>query len=128
MPLIPRDPETVRLDIGEDWYELRGQLGWYHRQRLSEVSAMAVHLPWRSVKDGDIQVPQDEKVPVTLDGLPDVNLGKLLAYVKTWSHKEPINEHTVKRLPPAHARALLRRIDELEERQDGPADDSPLGE
>lgn len=129
MPLVPRDPGTQRVEMEDgDWYELRKELGWYHRNRLSEVNAINLHMAWDTIKDGEIKVPRNERLPVTLEGLPEVQLAKMLAYIKAWSHPEPINENTVKRIPPSHARLLLREIEKLEKQQDGVTDDSPLGE
>lgn len=129
MPLISPDAEVERIEMDDgDWYELRTQLSWYHRNSVALPNALTFHVAWANVKAGDIQLPKSDLVPVTLDGLVELQLKKLMVYIKAWSHREPITEKTVKRIPPAHARRLLERIEELEEKQDGPAEDSPLAE
>lgn len=127
MPLIPVKPDLERVEFEDgDWYELRTQLGWYYRNQLSDGAGISIHLPWSTVKDGEIRLAGSEHVPVTMDGMPDVQLNRLLVYVAAWSHREPITEKTIKRVPPAHAKRLLARIAQLEKEQDGPTEDSPL--
>lgn len=127
MPLIPRDfGGEVEVEIDGDTYYLRRYLGWYHRERTNQARAVAMHLPYGKVKSGDIDVEDRETVPVTVDGLADMHLQRLKAWLVRWSHNEPISENTLKRLPKRHADLLLERIEALEEEQDGPAEGSPL--
>lgn len=127
MPLIDRDyggEEEVEID--GDTYWLRRELGWYARKKANQAKGIAVHVPWSKVKDGELRIMQNDMVPITMDATEDAELQRLLIWISRWSHKEPINEKTVKRLPMNHARILLRRIKELEKEQDGPAEESPL--
>jgi len=127
MPLVPRDfGGEVEVSLDGDAYYLRRYLGWYHRERTGQARAIAMHLPYGKVKSGDVEMDDRDTVPVTVDGLADVHLQQLRAWLVRWSHEEPITENTLKRLPKRHADRLLERIAELEKEQDGPADDSPL--
>lgn len=128
MPLIPRDNGgEVEVSIGEDTYWLRRYLGWYDRQRASDIKGAAIHLPWGQVKDGDIRVGMDERVPMTMGNMEDVQLTKLAVWLKRWSHSEPITERTLKRLPQSHADRLLEEIARLADEQEGPSESDPLG-
>lgn len=127
MPLIPRDNGgTVTIEIDNDSYELKRYLGWYDRRASSEMKGISLHMQWGKVQDGKVRIGKNELVPVTMDAMEDVQLAKLQIWLASWSHREPINQNTLKRLPGHHADALLERIADLEAEQDGPADDSPL--
>jgi hypothetical protein len=130
MPLI-RDKdigiERVEFDNG-DWYELRKALGHFHRMLVSEISAITVHLPGSRFK-GQVDSLIDDRatIPATMEATAHVNNRRLLAYVRKWSHADPITEENCKFIPPDHAHELLRVIARLQRAQDGPDEMSPLG-
>lgn len=127
MPLIPKDNGgTVEVVVDGDSYQLKRELGWFDRRRASEMKGISIHLQWGQVQDGVVRIGKSDLVPVTMDAMEDVQLAKLQLWLVSWSHKEPLQESTIKRLPEHHAEALLAKIDELEGRQDGPSEDSPL--
>jgi len=129
MPLIKDKAigvERVEFDNG-DWYELRQALGHFHRMMVSEISAITIHLPGRKLRNGnDMLIEDNDTIPATMEATAHVNNKRLYAYIRTWSHSEPITEDNCKYIPPDHARVLLRKIAELQRLQDGPTEDSPL--
>jgi len=133
MPLV-RDNSTVRIEMPDgDWYELRRYLGHYHRNRLSQMTAITVHIPTEQLSSGRVDVFSGSRtMPATLDGLPDVQNARLHAYIVRWSHVEDndrptrITLETCKLIPPVHAERLLAEIQKLQTEQDGPTADSPL--
>jgi hypothetical protein len=88
--------EVVRVTIGPAWYDLRAQIGWY-AQRQVDDARYVVRL------DGHIEIARAER-----------DLTRLRVRLLAWSRPEPISEDAVKLLPPAHAQALVDRIEQLE--------------
>ncbi|MBC7104563.1 MAG: hypothetical protein H5T97_01340 [Firmicutes bacterium] len=114
------DPASVG-----DWYEIRTQLGYYQRLIASGARAMTFKIPYRRLSRGEEPDP-NEVIPVTMDNLADATHLKLMVWLKAWSHPEPIQSSTVKRIPESHARAILDAIEECEVDQHGPERDGPL--
>ncbi len=106
MPLV--NESTERIEVGSDWYEIRCFLGWYDWQRVDEArkSIVLPLLQGRLVRDGQVEVRIREV---------DFNLMRLRVRIRRWSHNEGITDENLRRLPPDHARALLNRINELEQ-------------
>lgn len=123
--------ETVEFEDGS-WYELRKELGWYHRSMVSDMTGIVINIPGSKLREGDDIIADDDTIPATLQQLPDVQLMRLEAYLKSWSHTDADGRHiritrnSIKRVPPKHARRLLDRIAELQAIQDGPQDGDPL--
>ena len=95
MPALATN-ETVRVEIGSEWYDLRRYLGWYAQRAIEDRSIQ----PWR---DGKIEIRGADR-----------NLARLNARLVAWSLPEELAEANVKRLVPAHATILLARIGDLE--------------
>lgn len=136
MPLIARDfggVERVEMPDG-DWYELRRELGWYHRQKVSDAQGIVINLPGKRIKDGDSVIADSDVIPATLSNQANVIAERFLAYIVRWSHVNEqgqpvaITSSTVKLIPPSHARKLIEVIDQLQQQQDGPRDGDPLAE
>lgn len=127
MPLIPRDNGgEVEIECGGDTYWLKRYLGWYDRRKASEMKGISVHVKWEKVQDGAVRIGKNDLVPITMDAMEDVQLEKLWLWLSRWSHKEPISQATIKRLPEFVAEKLLAEIAQLEADQDGPQDGDPL--
>lgn len=127
MPLVPRDNGGIEeVELDGDTYQLKKELGWYERRQASEMKGISLHLQWSKVQDGVIRIGKSDLVPVTMDAMEDVQLAKLQVWLVSWSHKEALNRNTLKRLPEHHVDAILEKIEELEGRQFGPSDESPL--
>lgn len=126
MSLVREEFERLVMDDG-DWYELRTQLGFYRRAEVSDGMALTIHMPWSVVRNG-VDAIDDERVPMTLERQPKIQMKRLYTYIARWSHPEPKNWENIQNIPPRHAKKLLDRIEELEAAQDGPAEDSPLDE
>lgn len=127
--LIPRDfGGEVEVQVEDSTYWLRAKLGWFHREQAGKLVGVTIHLPYGKVKDGDIKLADKDTVPVTFEQMAETNLAKLMIWLTRWSHDEKPDKNTMKRLPLKHARALLKKIEELEEEQDGPEEESPLPE
>lgn len=131
MPLVPKDFGGVeRVETADgDWYDIRRELGFYHRSRISDVNAIVLHLQWGKVKKSEQDLlDDDDLVPATLENKSDVNLAKISAYLKAWSHQDTITEKNIKRIPRAHAELIMEKIEELEEAHDELTETSPLDE
>jgi hypothetical protein len=128
MPLIAREIDTHRVEIDGDWYDLRKALGHFHRTMVSQVGAVTLHLRGRDVRDAskDFIIADNDTVAATLENTAENNNLRLYAYIRAWSHPEPVSKDNCKRIPPAHAAALLREITQLQRHQDGPKDSDPL--
>lgn len=136
MPLISRDfggVERVEMPDG-DWYELRRELGWYHRQKISDVAGIVINLPGNRLKSDQNVIADDDVIPATVANRANVIADRFMAYIARWSHTNDngqpiaITSATVKLIPPAHAKILLDKIEALQALQDGPHDGDPLAE
>jgi hypothetical protein len=99
--------DTVRLAVGEDWDDLKAVLGWYDAELVAEARRKVL-VP---VERG--KIVYDGVLEVRLEAAPS-DLVLLRARLSAWSHADELNEANLKRLPVAHANALLARIAELE--------------
>jgi hypothetical protein len=127
MPLIPRDNGgEIEISIDGDSYWLKRYLGWYDRRKASEMKGVSIHVRWGQVQDGVVRIGKSDLVPITMDAMEDVQLAKLQLWLSRWSHSEPMNQNTIRRIPEHVADKLLQEIAKLEGDQDGPAEDSPL--
>ena len=88
--------EVVRVTIGEAWYDLRAQIGWYAQ---------------RQVDDARYVVRVDGRVEIAK---ADRDLTRLRVRLLAWSLAGPISEDEIKRLVPAHAKTLIQRVEALE--------------
>jgi hypothetical protein len=124
---------TAEIDPNSagDWYEIRTQLGYYHRLEASEIAGGSIRVPARRVTEGSDLLP-DEMVSLTLDNMAQAANKKLLIWLTDWSHTEDngrptdITPANVRRIPESHFRAIMARIKAHEDNQWGPAKDSPL--
>lgn len=116
----------VVVEIDGAQYVLRSEVGFYAREQASVQHGYVIRVPFGDVAGG--QIAPDKLVEVSLERQGAVVLKKLWVWLKSWSHKEPLTEETLKRLLPSHAKVLLRKIGELERENRGPSEDSPLGE
>ena len=137
MPLIPRDGgPRFRIEITEeidpnsvgDWYEIRTLLGYHARLQVVSAS-MVMKLPasrLERMEMGDSLDPT-EMVNVQVSAADAAHL-RLSVWLTAWSHKEDITSLTIRRIPKAHADAILAAIQEFEKVQGGPSKNSPLAD
>lgn len=124
MPLMPKNSPTVELEIDGDTYTLKTYLTFAEREETSEMQAFKLRMPYNKVERGKID--QAQMVDVVPDFLA-LKLRKLQIWIVKWSHNEPLVSANLRRLPPAHADAILAKIAELEAQgQRGIQEDSPL--
>jgi hypothetical protein len=132
MPLTDLGGE-VEVQIDGDSYWLREFVSWRAREKAGAQKGVVFYVARKDLDDGMINVGRDDMMPVAADATEDVKMIRLKTWLIRWSHvkdngrPEPINERNLERLPKSHLEALLERILELEEAQDGPHEDSPLG-
>jgi len=123
MPLIPRDGgPTVDIEVDGDIYTLKTMLSFYEREQISS-RAMKMQIPYGRVKETDIK--EDDVVDVVLD-TAELKHKKISLWLRRWSHDEPCNSNSIRRLPLHHAEAILKKIQELEKVLDGVKENSPL--
>lgn len=124
MPLIPRTVPTETLEIDGDVYTLKTMLNGFERDQSNPLSGWKVQATADQLQGRDLD---PEKM---LDVVPDIalsNLRRIRLWLVKWSHPEPCNSEHMRRLPPSHWDALLKRIDELEQLQNGPTAESEVG-
>lgn len=109
MPLVSTG--TVRVEMPDgDRYELKEALGFRDRKR-QEVETFAFRIPDDALgEDGRVDRARIELV----SRQADVDFLKIRVRLVAWSHREPITDDNVARIPPHHAEALLAKIEELE--------------
>lgn len=97
---------TKQVEIGDDSYTLRLELGFYEQEKMTE-SGIRFHFPpdW----DG-----KDFSKLTASNNRADRALARLSAYLAGWSHDEALTLDNIKRLPQAHARQLIAEIEDIE--------------
>jgi hypothetical protein len=120
MPLA--DNTVTRVDIGDDWYVLRNELGFYE-ETIMLVDAVS---PKELTAHKAIESEDKENNSVTTDQTPGEmvarrNLSRIKSYLVDWSYKEytdgptlPLTLENIKRISRKDSRTLLRKIEELE--------------
>ena len=114
---------VVRIDVDGAWYELRRCLGWFALEETGLAANIKISLPasvaeqmqeGRGLADLDPETP----VGIAMPG-PELTLKRLQARISAWSHDQTLRPENIKQLPPAHVRAILAKVDELEEAENG---------
>lgn len=95
-----------KIEIDNDWYELRQELGFYEKKLMQEA-AFTFEFP--SNFDG-----RDMSKVKAVPNHAERDLSKLKQYLVAWSYPDKLDDDNIKRLPQAHADKLLERIKELE--------------
>lgn len=111
-----------------DTYWLRRELGFYLVQKYGGASGVQFLMPWGEVKDGNLDnLEEQREVKMKID-MHEINLDKLEARIKRWSHDAPPSRKNIKRIPLWQMRILLEAIAKLEREEGEKAVDAPLAE
>lgn len=121
MPLVAND-DTKKITMPDgDWYELKTQVSWYDdtEARLSGFTmqdAVDARSSDNSTSDGD----QPKALVDRSLGMAAASsqLAKLMIYIVSWSHPEPITDENVSRIPVTHGKILKEEIEALEAAQE----------
>lgn len=103
--------EETHVEVGPDWYDLKTWLGWYDAAEIGAAKRKMI------VPISGGQLVAEGAVEVVVRGAPP-DLARLRARLVRWSHSEAITEDSIKRIPRAHAKALLAKIAELDRAED----------
>jgi len=112
---------TVRVEIGEQWFDLRQYIGWFEIESNDPQApgnfriGLPAHIMSRIEKGAGLdELDPDMPVDIQVPGA-ELALKRLKARLCGWSYRQPINEGNIKHLSPGITRRLLARIDELDE-------------
>jgi len=111
MPLI-NTTLTTHVDIEDDWYELRNELG-FHDETIMIVDAVDPDaLKSFQLVDETNGLVNTKLTPGEM--VARRNFIKIQAYLVNWSHSDPLTSENIKRIPAADATILREKIEELE--------------
>lgn len=111
MPLV-NIALTTRVDIEEDWYELKNELG-FHDETIMLVDAVDPDdLKTFQLVDEANGIVKSKLTPGQM--VARRNFIKIQAYLVNWSHSDPLIPENIKRIPAADAKILREKIEELE--------------
>lgn len=99
-------------DMGNDWYEILADIGWYRRVQLNDLLF------------SDLTLKQDA-LNTSIDNAKR-RMQMLKIYLVGWSHSEKINEQTLKLIPAGAYRLIMQVIGMVHQLQWGATEDSPL--
>lgn len=111
MPLI-NSALTTHVDIGDDWYELRNELG-FHDETIMLVDAVDPDdLKTFQLVDATNGLLKTKLTPGQM--VARRNFIKIQAYLVNWSHSDLLIPENIKRIPTEDAKILREKIEELE--------------
>lgn len=111
MPLI-NSALTTHVDIGDDWYELRNELG-FHDETIMLVDAVDPDdLKTFQLVDETNGLLKTKLTPGQM--VARRNFIKIQAYLVAWSHFDLLIPENIKRIPTEDAKILREKIEELE--------------
>lgn len=124
MPLI-NTALITHIDIGNDWYELRNELG-FHNETIMVVDAVDPDdLKTFQLVDEATGLVKTKLTPGQM--VARRNFIKIQAYLVNWSHSDPLIPENIKRIPMADAKILREKIEELEASKPVPFRDEKQG-
>ncbi len=112
MPLIDLGTTTT-IHIGEDWYKLRNELGFYDETVMLVDAVDPNELRSFKLIDDTHGTVKSKQTPGEM--VARRNLARILAYLIAWSHPEPLTLENINRIKREDARELLNKIEELED-------------
>lgn len=124
MPLVDIKAST-RVDIGDDWYVLRNELGFY-TETIMLVNAVDPE-ELKSFKlinedeDKSNGVIRSKRTPGEI--IAQRNVVKVQAYLIKWSHSDALTLENIQRIPTADSKIIQEKIEELEESSSKPFQD-----
>lgn len=111
MPLVDIEA-TVKIDIGEDWYLLRNELGFYAETIMLVDAIGPEELESFQLVDKNKGIVKSKRTPGEI--VAQRNLVKVQAYLIKWSHKEPLTLENIKCISTADSKIIREKIEELE--------------
>lgn len=112
MPLIDLGATTT-VEINEDWYELRNELGFYAETIMLVDAVDPDELRSFKLVDESNGIVKSKQTPGEM--VARRNFVKLQAYLIKWSHSDSLTFENIKRIPRDDAKKLLEKITELED-------------
>ncbi len=117
MSLFADQTETVRVEFGEDWIDLKKHVTYgdkNYAQDRAMAKGMSIELQENGKKEKGAKAPRQVTSHASVGAF---NTAYLKRVILAWSDERPVTPEAIEELPESVVNVLLDRINELDEQR-----------